>query len=483
MDINRIALEEPFLQNSKTESFGAVEVRFPLFEASTLPDIIRDARERAAELFSRVPRTEVDEAMARVDDFFGNPARPEVRDIIDLLHRTDGFSRHDIELFGLGIFPPIVRYDRTLIGRFVSRAFETRRPVETAFGYLQRFGTNSIFRRWREPGVLSHFVSGNVVGYSSILTRIGFPVRRAGAAQIIKLPSSSAVFPMIYLNKLAEISPPIRSTMVCGYWKGGDRGIEDPILKRSDAVNILGSDETISSVRERLKSLGRRAIVLPHGHKVGFAFISREFSENPELCEQALEGLACDISAFDGAACYCPKNIFVQGDHRAFAEHLFDRLARLAGDLSPVSPAAKATGLELRRVLMGLPNVLSMPGGEAFVRVGEKAEFWFPDETHRYVQVMPVGDEIETASIVKSARSHLQTAVTAVPDGKILPLLGLFGKAGVSNIHFPGSAPLLNVYEEPHDWDFDFIKIRSPYRVRFAATNFKKNADWLGAKK
>jgi hypothetical protein len=31
-----------------------------------------------------------------------------------------------------------------------------------------------------------------------------------------------------------------------------------------------------------------------------------------------------------------------------------------------------------------------------------------------------------------------------------------------------------------HDGDFDFVKIRYPYRVRFAATNFKKNADWLG---
>ena len=482
MDINSVALEEPFLQSSKTESFGGVDVRFPLFEASTVPDIIRDARERAAGIFSRIPRTEIAEAMARVDNSFCDLASPEVRDIVDLLHRTDGFSLHDIERFGLGIFPPLVRYDRALIGRFVTKAFETRHPVETAFGYLQRFGRNSIFRRWREPSVLSHFVSGNVVGYSSILTRIGFPVRQAGAAQIIKLPSSSAVFPMIYLNQLAKISPPIRSTIVCGYWRGGDRAIEDPVLVRSDAVNILGSDDTIDSVRGRLRSLGRRATTLSHGHKVGFAYISREFSEDPELREQVLEGLARDISAFDGAACYCPKNVFLQGNHRAFAEHLFDRLARLAGGASPVSPQAKTAGLGLRRILLGLPNVLSTPGGEAFVRVGDKAEFWFPDETHRYVQVMPVQDENEAASIVNGACPHLQTAVAAVPDGKILPLLGLFGKAGVSNIHFPGSAPLLNVYEEPHDGDFDFIRIRFPYRVRFAATNFKKNADWLCAK-
>jgi len=33
-------------------------------------------------------------------------------------------------------------------------------------------------------------------------------------------------------------------------------------------------------------------------------------------------------------------------------------------------------------------------------------------------------------------------------------------------------AALLNVYKEPHDGDFDFVKIRYPYRVRFAATDF-----------
>lgn len=34
--------------------------------------------------------------------------------------------------------------------------------------------------------------------------------------------------------------------------------------------------------------------------------------------------------------------------------------------------------------------------------------------------------------------------------------------ASASNIHYPGSAALLNVYEEPHDGDFDFVKVRFP---------------------
>ncbi|GEM_PF-2396216 len=44
-----------------------------------------------------------------------------------------------------------------------------------------------------------------------------------------------------------------------------------------------------------------------------------------------------------------------------------------------------------------------------------------------------------------------------------------------------GSSPLLNVYEEPHDGDFDFVKGCYPYRVHFAATNFRGNGEWLGS--
>jgi hypothetical protein len=93
--------------------------------------------------------------------------------------------------------------------------------------------------------------------------------------------------------------------------------------------------------------------------------------------------------------------------------------------------------------------------------------------------VMPAESMKAAAAVMAGARQFLQTVVVAAPDEQVLSALELFGEAGASNIHHPGSAPLLNVYEEPHDGDFDFVKVRYPYRVRFAATNFKRNGDWL----
>jgi len=484
-----IVFDDPYVKASKTETAAGLELRFPQFEADRLPAILEALRARSRDVFAAVSPSEIQEAMRRVDVFFADPQRPEVRAIADLIQRIDGFSRHDIERFGLGIFRPIVEYDRSLVGRFVEEAFRTRRPVETVFGHLRRFGVNSPFVGRRKPRLISHFASGNVAGYSAILVRIGLPLPTGrgggewstGAGQVLKLPSTSAVFPMLYLSKMGELAPHVRETIACGYWKGGDRAIEDPLLAASDAVNVLGAEGTVRDIEERAKRLGRRPapVVLGHGHKVGAAYISREFAEFPDIRGRVIEGLVEDISAFDGAACYSTKNIYVQGDHRAFAEKFVEALGRHAADTSPINPAMKAVGRGLGRIFEGAANVLSAGDGSAFVRMADKPSFWLPDETYRYVQVMPVESMRAAAAVLAQARHFLQTVVVAVPDGEILDALDLFGEAGASNIHHPGSAPLLNVYEEPHDGDFDFVKVRYPYRVRFAATNFKRNEEWI----
>jgi hypothetical protein len=92
---------------------------------------------------------------------------------------------------------------------------------------------------------------------------------------------------------------------------------------------------------------------------------------------------------------------------------------------------------------------------------------------------MRVNDENEVYGLIRQHKQYLQTAIIAVPDEKIIPLLILLGRAGVSNIHYPGSAPLINVYEEPHDGEFDAVRVRYNYSARFAATNFKTNNDWM----
>ena len=284
---------------------------------------------------------------------------------------------------------------------------------------------------------------------------------------------------MIYLNKLEAIDPELRKTLACGYWRGGDDSIERSVIEESDAINILSSDQSIKDLQLRIGKYHRGITTLRHGHKIGIAYISKEFISDADRLGKTIDGLVTDISAFDGGACYNIKNIYVQAEPRKFAEMLFTKLDIFEREISNVSLNSISTGRSLYQIYSGSNEVFSSDEKNVFVRIRENPEFWKPDELFRYVQVMRVTDEREVYNLIKRNAHYLQTAIIAVPDERIIPLLLLFGKAGISNIHYPGSAPLMNIYEEPHDGEFDAIRVRYNYTARFAASNFKINKDWI----
>jgi hypothetical protein len=474
-----IEFHDPFFTSSLTDEKNGLKISYPLADEKNIKEAAHQIRLNAEKYFPAHSADEIRKISDKVDSCFDDLTRPENVELIDLIQRSCGFSKYDIEHWGLGLFRSIDSYDPGMRGYFINKVIKENGIIPTSSGYLKRFGFINPFNKWKEPTLLSHFISGNVVGYTAILSKIGLPVKIKGTAQILKLPSAASLFPMIYLNKLETIDPDLRKTIACGYWKGGDDSIERPIIEESDAINILSSDQAINDLLTRIGKYHRGITTLLHGHKIGIAYISGEFVNDPDRLEPTINGLVSDISAFDGGACYNVKNIYVQGDPRKFAEMLFAKLELFEKNISNVSINAKSAGTSLYQVYSGSNEVISSDEKSVFIRVRENPEFWKPDELFRYVQVMRVTDEKEVYELIRKHMHYLQTAIIAVPDEKIIPLLLLFGKAGISNIHYPGSAPLINVYEEPHDGEFDVIRVRYNYSARFAATNFKKNSDWI----
>lgn len=470
---------DPSFTSSMTDEKNGLKITYPLVSKPDIKEVSGQIRLNAEKYFASRSSEDIQKTFDKIDSSFRDPDSPENIELVEVIHRSCGFSKHDIRLWGLGLFGPLITYEPAMRGYFINRAVRTGSTTETRYGYLKRFGLLNIFSRWKEPGLISHFISGNVVGYTAVLSRIGMPLKEKGAAQIMKLPSTASLFPMIYLEKMEGIDPDLRKTIACGYWKGGDDSIEKSIIEESDAINILSSDQSIKDLQLRINKYHRGIPSLMHGHKIGIAYISKEFTDDEYMLEKTIEGLVLDISAFDGGACYTVKNIYVQGNVRKFGAMLFSKLEEFERNISAVSEYSKPTGRSLDLVYRGSSDVISSAGKSVFVRVKEEAEFWKPDELFRYVQVMKVADEKEVYNIIRRESHFLQTAIIAVPDEKILPLLLLFGSAGVSNIHYPGSASLMNVFEEPHDGEFDPVRIRYNYSARFAATNFKANKDWI----
>lgn len=473
-----ISFRDPYIDTSSTEEHGGLVIHFPVIEENGINRAIDELVQYSKSYFSTVKSDELEATNAALDDFFGDVNRAEVKEIIQKIQQTCGFSEHDISRYGMGLFS-MLHQGPGSGGAYIEKAMKSARRIPTGKGYLKRYGSVGLLKKWKEPALISHFISGNVVGYTAVLSRIGYPVRTGGAGQILKLPSASAFFPLLYLDKLNSINPALRKTMICGYWKGGDDHIEAPIIKRSDAVNILSSDAAIDDLKARIKKYNKSTTALCHGHKIGIAYISSDFLRDNELRQTTLDNLVRDISAFDGGACYNVKNIYVQGDHRSFAEELQLRLEEFADKISPVSVAFRHVGDSLGKIYSGSADMIYSNSRSAFVRYKDRPEFWKPDELFRYVQVMPVKDENELFDVISKSPRFLQTAITAVPEHKIEALFELLGAAGISNMHYPGSAALFNPFEEPHDGEFDFIKIRYNYSCRFAATNFRSNKQWL----
>jgi hypothetical protein len=474
-----IEFRDPIFTSSLTEEKNGLKISYPLADEKNIKEAACQVRLNALEYFSSHSVEDIQKISDAVDISFSDLTSIENLELIDLIQRSSGFSKYDIEHWGLGLFRSIASYDHGAREYYINEAIKGNGIIKTRFGYLKRFGFINPFNRWKEPALLSHFISGNVVGYTAILSKIGLPVKRNGTGQILKLPSTASFFPMVYLNKLETIDPELRKTIACGYWKGGDDLIERKIIEESDAINILSSENAIKDLQTRIEKYHKGIRTLVHGHKIGIAYISKEFINDHDKLERTLNGLVTDISAFDGGACYNVKNIYVQGDPRKFAELLYAKLEFFEKKVSPVSEHLRSTQASLCQIYGGSNEVISSDEKSSFLRVSEDPEFWKPDELFRYIKVMRVTDEKEVYGLIIKHMHYLQTAIIAVPDEKIVPVFLLFGQAGLSNIHYPGSAPLINVYEEPHDGDFDAIRLRYDYSARFAATNFTTNRDWI----
>lgn len=212
-----ITFRDPYLDTTSTEDTGGLGIHFPLIKEQGIKKAMEELIQYSQSYFSSVKAEELEETNAALDVFFSDVNQPEIKDIIHKIHLTCGFSEHDISNYGLGIFS-ILNQARKNGGDYISKAMKSARKIPTGKGYLKRFGSVGLLKKWKEPALISHFISGNVVGYTAVLSRIGLPIRTGGAGQILKLPSGSAFFPLLYLDKLNSINPALRKTMMCGYW-------------------------------------------------------------------------------------------------------------------------------------------------------------------------------------------------------------------------------------------------------------------------
>ena len=203
MDKNEIIFSDPYFKSNSISDINGLKISYPVVDNEDLVNIIKELKSKSKDFYLSRSMSEIQTSLDKIDNYFSDTDKPEIQELINMISISSGYSKFDIERYGLGIFPLLFNYDRDRRSYYIEQAIKSSRIIETENGYLLKIGGPNFPRRWKEPELLSHFISGNVVGYTAILSRIGLPVKQAGAAQILKLPSASSFFPLVYLDKLS----------------------------------------------------------------------------------------------------------------------------------------------------------------------------------------------------------------------------------------------------------------------------------------
>lgn len=376
-----------------------------------------------------------------------DPEFPYRKQALEAIPRVSGFSKEMIEAFGL--FP----FGWTFPHPPPKRAMPKLKPYHD--GYMKSIGTERVKKL--HPRLLTRVMFGNVVGFDAIVMLHGIV---AGVPQLVKVASGQPIFPFIYANSMEAMDPALRATIFLTYWKGGDTRIEDEVFSRSDVIDVWGANETIADVKSRVARMNHEPTILENPHRVGMAFVSKKYRT-----KRVADLVALDIACWSGMACFCVKNVFVEGtpaQAKAFGKQIsraLDSYTAIYGTM-----LSRHTGIEMLRIKEGYEK-LEFEGKDVATFTPARGIRWLVTVDGRPLDglkvttplapmcvVQPVesiDEAIENVASQPGIRPLLEEASVAIPQSDLLPLAERMFDTGFMNVKTAGSVAFAKEWE-PH---------------------------------
>jgi acyl-CoA reductase-like NAD-dependent aldehyde dehydrogenase len=159
----------------------------------------------------------------------------------------------------------------------------------------------------------------------------------AGVPVVAKASSRDDALPHAIARALSAAHPLLGMACAVATFGHGDVARLDALLAGADCVQVLGSDEAVAAVAERMRG-DQTLIGRGHGLGLGVVLAASEL-------ERAAAAFARDIAAYDQRGCLSPHAILVEGNDAradAFAHALHEALARdLPRGVVPADAAAE----------------------------------------------------------------------------------------------------------------------------------------------
>ncbi len=381
-----------------------------------------------------------------------DPEFPFRKQALEVIPRVSGFSKEMIEAFGFFPFAwtfPFSPPDKAM-------------PKLKAYqdGYMKSIGTERIQKL--HPRLLTRVMFGNVVGFDAIVMLHGI---MAGVPQLVKVASGQPIFPFIYANSMEAMDPALRATIFLTYWKGGDAHIEDKVFERSDVIDVWGANETIADVKRRVTPMKHEPRILENPHRIGMAFISKEYRT-----KMVADLVALDIACWSGMACFCVKNVFVEGtadQAKTFGKDIakaLDRYTRIYGTM-----LSSHAGTEMLRIKEGYEK-LEFEGKDVATLIPARGIRWLVTVDGRPLNGLKVTTPVAPMCVVQPVESideavtnvasqpgikpFLEEASVAIPQSDLLPLAERMFDVGFMNVKTAGSVAFAKEWE-PHGGTFN----------------------------
>ncbi|HEV7662094.1 MAG TPA: acyl-CoA reductase, partial [Chloroflexota bacterium] len=275
-----------------------LDLRVPRLTAPSLARLLERVAANRDAYLAELPIERIITLIDRVASRWLDPTSPFRREAERLLPRVTGYAESAVR-------KGLISYLSTLRAENVRRLLDEElfdplvldgfRPRRNGGGETRAFGPRLTVQVW----------SGNVPGLpaQSLLSSLLLK-----SAAVGKVAAEEPLFATLLAESVAEVDPRLAECLAVVYWPGGDEALESVAFGAADAVIAYGSEQTIASVRARVKP-GTR--FMPYGHKLSFGAIAREALAADRVVDTA-DLAAYDVSKYDQQGCLSPHLLYIE---------------------------------------------------------------------------------------------------------------------------------------------------------------------------
>ncbi|CDN25665.1 acyl-CoA reductase [Limosilactobacillus fermentum] len=406
-------------------------LRFPIVTPDAIVEIKDRLRHNQAAYLSHLTVAEIISKIDQAVNLWTHPDYPQRRLAMKLLPQITGYNAETVEL-------EIKRFIRVFRKKELMRFVDSELDQPEILDDFHPQKSGSMTKAFG-PETTFHVFSGNIPGlqiWSLIMATI------VKSASLGKTSMSEPLFPVLFAQSLAEVSPELADCLAILPWKGGTMNLEEAATSATDATIVYGSDKAVDAIKELVP---KSKIFLHYGYKISFSMIGRE-ALTPEYYLQTVKQAIEDVAVYDQQSCLSAQTIFVEKGGSTSPMNVAKLLASELANYQLKRPRAELTN-EQAAAVVRLRNdyqlkalndsdvqVFASDGNTDWTVVYHAHPGFINSPLNRTIHVYAIDELEQVPEYLQPFKQYLQSCGLAVKPTRLFSLANQLGRAGINRI-------------------------------------------------